>query len=118
MLQQTANEPQGCIAELAVAVFIIENRLAIPEQLHMYMHAAAGLVGHWLGQEGGRAAGLHGGVLDDILGDHGVVGHLGHLTQLHFHLQLAAAADFVVVVFDLNAPVFHPQTNPAAQVVE
>ena len=71
------------------------------------MHSAAGLPCHWLGQKGGGASFLSGGIFDNVLRDHGVVCHLGHLSQFHLNLHLAAAAHFRVMVFDFHTPLLH-----------
>ena len=83
----------------------------------MYVEAAARLFidGFW--QEGGRLAfpGCH--VLDNVFDNHGVVGHDGHIRQLYLDLHLAGAAHLVVVVFYLDAPVFHLHADAASKVV-
>ena len=107
MLQHTADEPQSWFAQLSIPGLIIEDGLAVLEELHMHVHTAACFASHGLGHKGSSAAFLGGRVLDDILGNHGVVSHLGHLTQLDLDFQLAAAANLSVVIFDLHAPLFH-----------
>ena len=83
----------------------------------MYVHTAARFAVDGLGHEGGGLSGLGGGVLDDVLGNHGLVGHFRQVLRLHLHLQLAGSAHLVVVVLDLYAPVVHFQADVVAQVI-
>ena len=59
----------------------------------MDVHSAAGLAVDGLGHERGTLAVLEGGVVDDVLDEHGRVGHLAHLAELRLDLELARAAD-------------------------
>ena len=81
------------------------------------MESAASFLVDRLWQEGGRLALLCCHIFDDIFDNHGVVGHRRHICQLHFNFHLAGTADFMVVVFDFDAPVFHFHTDTASQVV-
>lgn len=51
MLQHSPDEPQSGIAELSIALLIVENGLAVFEQMHMHMHATAGLPATGLGRK-------------------------------------------------------------------
>ena len=52
---------------------------------------------------GDHFAALSGGVLDHILIEQHVVGHLGHGVKAHVDLGLAAGGHFVMMDFDLDA---------------
>ena len=52
---------------------------------------------------GDHFASLAGGVLDHVLIQQHLVGHLGHGVKAHVDLGLAAGGDFVVMDFDLDA---------------
>lgn len=64
----------------------------------MDVHSAAGLAVDGLGHERGALAVLEGGVVDDVLDEHGRVGHFAHLAELRLDLELARAADLGVVI--------------------
>ena len=81
------------------------------------MHSAACLTVDGLGHERGTLAVLEGGVVDDVLDEHGRVGHLAHLAELRLDLELARAADLGVVILDGDASLLHAQAHLAAALV-
>jgi len=117
VLQQAAHEPVRFAAQVCVAVIVGEDGLAVLEQQHMHVHAAAGLAVDGLGHEGGALAVLQGSVVDDILDHHGGVGHLGQLAQLGLDLKLAGSSHFGVVIVDLDAGVLHVHAHLATALV-
>ena len=56
-------------------------------------------------------------IFNDILGSHRIVRQSKHVTQLDFDLHLSASAYFMVVIFDVDAPVLHVQAHLAAQII-
>ena len=89
------------------AVFIEEHVLAVLEQGHVGMHTAAINAEDGLGHEGCGAAFFNGSVADDVFCYHGVVCHFDNIIKLNLDFKLAGAADFVVMILDFNAPIFH-----------
>ena len=83
----------------------------------MDVHSAAGLAVDGLGHERGTLAVLEGGVVDDVLDEHGRVGHFAHLAELRLDLELARAADLGVVILDGDAGLLHAQAHLAAALV-
>ena len=66
------------------------------------MHTAAGLAIHRLRHEGSAEAILAGHIVDDILNEHGGIGHLGKLAQLRLDLILTGGAHLGMVIIDLD----------------
>ena len=81
------------------------------------MHAAARFLINGFGQEGGGFAFLCRQVFDNVLDDHGIVRHVGHVGKLNLNLHLAGSAYLVVVVLYADAPVLHHHAHTAAQIV-
>ena len=106
----------GRAAELAIAVRIIEHGLTVLAQEHVYVHAVAGLTVDGLRHQCGRHAVRGGRIADDVFRGHRGVCQTGHLAQLDLDLQLAGAADLVVVILDVHAPLGKLQTDLVAQV--
>lgn len=116
MLQQAADEVHGRAAELAIAIRIVEHGLPVLAQEHVYVHAVAGLAVDGLRHQCGRHAVRGGRIADDVFRGHRGVCQTGHLAQLDLDLQLAGAADLVVVILDVHAPLGKLQTDLVAQV--
>ena len=117
MLQKAAHEVVRELGKLSVAVLVIEEGLAVLDEEHVNVHPVARFAEYGLGHEGRGAAVLNGVVLDYVLGDHGVVGHLLDIGKLDLYLKLTGAADLVMMVLDLYAPFVHQLAHMAAQVV-
>ena len=117
MLQKAAHKPVRLLAEVRVTVVIGEHRLAVLQEQHVYVHAAASLTVDRLGHKGRGLAVLERRVADDVLDHHARVGHLAHLAKLRLDLKLTRAADLRVVVLDGNAGFFHVQAHLAAALI-
>ena len=105
------------LGELSIAVFIIEKGLAVLGEQHMNVHTVAGFRIDGLGHEGCGAAFFNGSVADDVFCYHGVVGHFDNIIKLNLDFKLSGAADFVVMILDFNAPIFHKHAHFAAEIV-
>ena len=81
------------------------------------MHSRTGLAVDGLGHEGNRLAFPYGLVLDDVLGEHRLVCHLRHWSELDLDLHLSGAADLMVMVTDLDALLLHQHGHAASVVV-
>ena len=117
MPEQTAHEVVSELAELGIAVLVIEQGLAVLLEEHMHMHAVAGFAVDGLGHKGCGAAFRDGGIADDVLCDHGIICHLCNICQLNFNLKLTGAADLVMMVFDLYSPILHEKAHLAAEII-
>ena len=80
------------------------------------MHAVAGLTVDGLRHQSGRHTVRGGRIADDVFCGHRGVCQTGHLAQLDLDLQLAGAADLMVVILDVHAPLGKLQTDLVAQV--
>ena len=100
MFEQAADKITGRLAQVGIAVLVIEQRLSVFKQVHVDMQAIAGLSVNRLGHERHRLALLESHVLDEIFGQHGLVGHFPHAPEFHLDLDLTRSGYFVVVVFD------------------
>ena len=76
VLQDAADVPLGHLAQAGVAVLIVEQRLAVLPQALVGVHAGAVVGVDGLGHERDRLAVALGHVLDDVLIELHVVGHL------------------------------------------
>ena len=97
MLQDAADVPLRHLAQPGVAVLVVEQRLAVFPQALVGVHAGAVVGVDRLGHEGDRLAVALGDVLDNVLVELDVVGHLQQVVKAHVDLALAGRADFVVV---------------------
>ena len=117
MLEKSAHEVVGKLAELRIAVLVIEQWLSVLLEEHMYVHSVACLTVDGLGHEGCGAALLECRIADDVLGDHGVIRHLCYIGKLDLDLELTGAADLVMMILDLYSPIFHEHAHLTSEVV-
>ena len=102
VVQQAADVVAGRVRQAAVAGLVVEQRLAAGPQRLVGVHAGTVVAEHRLRHEGDGLAGLPGGVLDDVLEQHHLVGRGEQGVELVVDLGLAAA-DLVVAALDLEA---------------
>ena len=70
------------------------------------MHTVPGFIKNgFRHKRGALAPGLR-HILDNVLDYHRLVGHLGHFAHFGLYLLLSGASDLMMMIFDLNAPVF------------
>ncbi len=81
------------------------------------MHPAACLLIDWLWQEGCGLSLPCRHIFDDIFDDHSIISHLGHIRQFHLNLHLARTTHLMMMVFYLDAPVFHLHADTASQII-
>ena len=102
---------------MRVALVVGEDRLPVLHQQHVHVHAAPRLAVDGLGHEGRAHPVLPRGVLDDVFDEDGRVRHLHDVAEERLDLELAAGADFGMVVFDRDAGLLDPQDHLAAALV-
>ncbi len=76
MRQQPADVVLGQLGQVRVAAGLVHQRIAALPQRLMHVHARAVLLEDRLGHECGRLARLRRRVLDHVLVDHHLIGHL------------------------------------------
>ena len=117
VFQKAAHEPMGGFAQARVAVFVEKYGLSVLPEEHVHVHAVAGFGCNGLRHEGGRLTLADSFVFDDIFCDHGAVRHGADLAEFDFNLELAGAADLVMMVFYGHAHLLHQHTHAASRIL-
>ena len=116
VLEQATDVPARDVGEPAVAVLVVEERVAVVPQRLVGVHARAVVAEERLRHEGRDLAPLLGGVLDDVLELQDVVCRVDHRVELVVDLLLAAGAHLVVRALELEARVDQLEADVVAQV--
>ena len=56
-------------------------------------------------------------IFDDILDNHCIIRHIGHIIQFYLNLHLTRTADFMVMIFHRNSPVFDHHAHFTPQII-
>ena len=118
MLQQPADVVAAHLAGQRVAVLIEELVDPINPERLVDVHAGAVVLEQRLGHEGHGVAVLIGDVLDDVLVEHHLVGHVDQGLEAHVNLGLAGRGDLVVLHLDLDAGLDELQHHVGAEILE
>ena len=116
MLDESADVPASQVGEPAVAVLVVEQRLAVLPQRLVAVHARAVVAEERLRHEGRGLALLPRGVLDDVLEQLDVVGRVEQRVEAVVDLGLAAGADLVVRALEDEPGLDQPQRDVVAEV--
>ena len=102
MLDDAADVVQGGLGQAGVAVAGEQVLAVLPDRL-VHVHAGTVVANDGLRHEGGGLAVLVGDVLDDVLGDLGLVGATHQGVELGADFVLAGGRHFVVMHFNRHA---------------
>src|SRR5690606_3872240 len=106
----------GDVRQAAVALLVVEERLAVVPQRLVRVHARAAVAEERLRHEGGDLAPLESGVLDDVLELEDVVRGVHHRVEAVVDLRLAAGADLVVRALEDETRVDQLEADVVAEV--
>ena len=102
--------------EPAVALLVVEQRLAVVPQRLVRVHAGSVVAHERLRHERGDLAPLERRVLDDVLELQDVVGRVHHRVELVVDLALPGGADLMVRALDIQAHIDQLENDVVAQV--
>ena len=86
--------------------------------MHVHVHSVSGFVIYRLRHESSSLSFLRSLVFDYVFREHGLVSHLGQVSELNFDLALTRSSDLVMVILDFDAVIFHDRGNSAPEVVQ
>ena len=102
VLEEAADGVEGHVAQSGIPAAGEQRLAALPDR-DVGVHAGAVVAEERLGHGGDRLVVLLGHVLDDVLVEHHLVGHVHQLVELHVDFRLAGRAHFVVLGLDADA---------------
>ena len=109
MVQQATDVPTSEIGQTAVAVLVVEQRLAVLPQRLMAVHARTVVLEQRLRHEGRGVTGFPCHVLDHVLEQLHFVSSVLQGVELVVDLHLATGAHLMVCAFNLQTNVFKCQ---------
>ncbi|OQB29467.1 MAG: hypothetical protein BWY09_03057 [Candidatus Hydrogenedentes bacterium ADurb.Bin179] len=116
MVQQTADKPQGILAEAGILVSR-EQRLVLFPQRKMHMHARPVVAEQGLGHERNRLPVAFGHILNDVLEQGQLVGHVGQRRKAQVYFRLACRCHFMVMTLHVQPAFQHDRYHFLAQVM-
>lgn len=117
VFKQTTHVEHGSFGKIRVALFIVENILAVLHQKLVKVPAAARVVEHGLGHECDFQAVLLGKIEQDVLGQNSVVAGCAEIGEPAFNFLLALGPHFMMMVADGNTEIGHDTADFVTEIV-